>query len=77
MTAPKEMSGHSTDCFVFIPMEIRMQIAMYLATADFLALRHASRSMAKVFDIQSFWKSRFLVVQDRGFLAYLANNPPG
>lgn len=53
-----------------------MQIAMYLATADFLVLRHASRSMAKVFDIQSFWKSRFHVVQDRGFLAYLANNPP-
>jgi hypothetical protein len=38
-----------------------MQIAIYLATADYLT--------------QSFWKSRFHVVHDRGFLAYLTNNP--
>ncbi|CAI7661344.1 hypothetical protein N7533_005332 [Penicillium manginii] len=75
MAVPRGMSGYSPDCFVSLPMETRMHIAIYLATADFLALRHASRSMAKVFNIQSFWKSRFHAVQDRGFLAYLANNP--
>ncbi|KAJ5970285.1 uncharacterized protein N7479_000203 [Penicillium vulpinum] len=60
-----------TDCFGLLAMEIRLEIAGYLPTADFLKLRHVSRAMATLFELQSFWKTRFRVNGDRGFLACL------
>ena len=52
-----------------------MQIAINLDTASFLDLRYVSRAMADVFNIQSFWKSRFRLDQDRGYLSYLTDDP--
>lgn len=56
-------------------MEIRLEIAGYLSTVDFLSLRFASRAMALLFELQSFWKTRFRVNGDRGFLACLVDTP--
>ncbi|KGO38694.1 hypothetical protein PEX1_081440 [Penicillium expansum] len=64
-----------TDCFGLLAMEIRLEIAGYLSTVDFLSLRFASRTMAVLFELQSFWKTRFRVNGDRGFLACLADTP--
>lgn len=64
-----------SDCFRILPIETRVQIATYLSTVDFLSLRQSSRAMVVVFGMQSFWKSRFLVNGDRGFLNCLAADP--
>ncbi|KAJ5405785.1 hypothetical protein N7465_007069 [Penicillium sp. CMV-2018d] len=63
------------DCFGNLPIEIRLQIANYLSTADFLSLRQSSRAMVVVFEFQSFWESRFSVNGDRGFLNCLVTDP--
>jgi hypothetical protein len=63
------------DCFDNLPVEIRLQIATYLPTVDFLSLRQSSRAMVVVFEFQSFWKSRFSVNGDRGFLNCLVTDP--
>jgi hypothetical protein len=63
------------DCFSLLAMEIRLGIADYLSTVDFLRLRSASRAMAPVFELQSFWKTRFRINSDRGFLSCLAEGP--
>ena len=60
-----------TDCFISLPVEIRMEIAAYLSTVDFLKVRCCSRAMAVIFTRQAFWKTRFLLTGDRGFLNYL------
>ena len=62
------------DCFGNLPIEIRLQIATYLPTVDFLSLRQSSRAMVVAFEFQSFWKSRFSVNGDRGFLNSLVTN---
>jgi hypothetical protein len=64
-----------TDRFGVLPMEVRLEIAAYLSTVDFLSLRSISRIMAPVFSLQSFWKTRFRIDGDRGFLASLTNHP--
>jgi hypothetical protein len=56
-------------------VEIREHIATYLPTVDFLALREASRSMTNLFHSQHFWRSRFSIGQERGFLRYLLRKP--
>ena len=61
----------SKDCLGLLPLEIRIEIAAYLPTADFLALRCSSRAMTFVFHVPSFWATRFLIDGDRGFLSYL------
>lgn len=63
------------DYFGNLPIEIRLQIATYLSTVDFLSLRQSSRAMVVVFEFQSFWKSRFSVNGDRGFLNSLVTYP--
>lgn len=65
----------TTHCFGLLAIEIRLEIASYLSTIDFFSLRYASRAMAPLFQLQSFWKTRFRVNGDRGFLAYLAEAP--
>ncbi|CAG7944907.1 unnamed protein product [Penicillium salamii] len=63
------------DCFGILPMEVRLEIATYLPTVDFLNLRTVSRMMATIFSLQSFWKTRFRINGDRGYLAGLTENP--
>ncbi|KGO45450.1 hypothetical protein PEX1_094350 [Penicillium expansum] len=57
--------------FEWIPLEIRLEIAAYLSTVDFLNLRLCSRAMADIFEDETFWKTRFFVYGDRGYLAFL------
>lgn len=57
--------------FEWIPLEIRLEIATYLSTVDFLNLRLCSRAMADIFEDQAFWKTRFFIRGDRGYLAFL------
>jgi hypothetical protein len=64
-----------SDCFDILPLEMRIHISTYLSTVGFLKLRLASRAMVAVFEFQSFWKSRFAVNGDRGFLNYLLADP--
>lgn len=42
------------DCFGNLPIEIRLQIATYLPTVNFLRLRQSCRAMVVVFEFQSF-----------------------
>ncbi|KGO74347.1 hypothetical protein PITC_008710 [Penicillium italicum] len=57
--------------FEWIPLEIRLEIAAYLSTVDFLNLRLCSRAVADIFEDQTFWKTRFFVHCERGYLAFL------
>ncbi|CAG7942760.1 unnamed protein product [Penicillium salamii] len=61
----------SIDGFSMLPVEIRLEIASYLSTPDFFTLRTVSRGMAAIFSLQSFWRTKFLINGDRGFLSYL------
>lgn len=54
---------------------IRLEIATYLSTANFLDLRLVSGAMAPIFWLQSFWRTRFRVNGDRGFLVNLSDEP--
>lgn len=64
---------YESDCFSLLAIEIRLEIASHLSTLDYLGLRSVSRAMALVFSLQSFWKTRFRVNGDRGYLACLAD----
>jgi hypothetical protein len=59
------------DCFSLLPLEIRFEIAYLLSTPEYLSLRLASKSMVHIFEYQEFWKTRFLVHRERGYLNYL------
>lgn len=59
------------DCFLLLPIELRLIIAQYLSTADFLALRLLSKAMSLLFDCEQFWRTRFLVNGERGYLSFL------
>ncbi|EAU36691.1 predicted protein [Aspergillus terreus NIH2624] len=61
---PPDSSG-CPDIFSRLPVEIRGEIARYLSTTDFFALRLASRNMACLFEDQNFWKSRFFQTDER------------
>ncbi|KAL3449390.1 hypothetical protein BJX65DRAFT_305953 [Aspergillus insuetus] len=64
-----------TDSFARLPPELRLDIATYLSTADYLNLRLASRVMATIFHGNAFWKSRFQKQQgSRSFWADIATD---
>lgn len=67
------LRGNSVNAhyFEWIPLEIRLEIATYLSTVDFLNLRLCSRAMADIFEDPEFWKTRFFIHGDRGYLAFL------
>lgn len=67
------LRGNSVNAhyFKWIPLEIRLEIATYLSTVHFLNLRLCSRAMADIFEDQAFWKTRFFIHGDRGYLAFL------
>ncbi|OAX84059.1 hypothetical protein ACJ72_01563 [Emergomyces africanus] len=56
------------DCFVRLPFEICNEIASYLPTADVLGLRLVSRTFVHIYWSQAFWRTRFSLNSDRGFL---------
>ncbi|KAJ5608859.1 hypothetical protein N7528_009426 [Penicillium herquei] len=59
------------DPFLLLPRELRLGIAQYLPTADFLNLRLSSKAMVSIFDSQVFWKTRFCLFSDLGLLDFL------
>lgn len=59
------------DPFRLLPLELRLNIAQYLPTVDFLSLRLSSRAMTPLFESQQFWRTRFCVHGERGFLSFL------
>ncbi|KAJ5725163.1 uncharacterized protein N7483_006520 [Penicillium malachiteum] len=61
----------NTDCFSRLPLELRLMVACLLPTSDMLHLTLASRAMAPIFRIESFWKSRFELSMERGYLRFL------
>jgi hypothetical protein len=67
-------NNNITDCFRLLPLEIREDIAAYLPTSEILNLRYVSRTMAAIFTSHTFWKTRFHVNGERGFLSYLIKN---
>ncbi|CAG8274539.1 unnamed protein product [Penicillium salamii] len=76
-TLYRNLASSNIDCLSTLPMEIRLEIASYLSTPDFFTLRTVSRGMAALFPLQSFWRTRFLINGDRGFLYYLTEKPHG
>lgn len=66
-----------TDFFRLLPLEIRTLVASNLSTSEFFSLRQVSRSMAKVFGDQLFWRTRFLPWGERGFLNSLLTETQG
>lgn len=68
-------TNNPTDCFQYLPLEIREVIVCSLPIRDFLHLRYASRSMQALFSSPAYWKSRFELNRERGFLNYLTKQP--
>ncbi|OJJ42591.1 hypothetical protein ASPZODRAFT_147227 [Penicilliopsis zonata CBS 506.65] len=59
--------GHA-DCFSVLPREIIEMVLTRLLAVDVFHLRLASRTLGSIFWSQTFWKSRFAVDGERGFL---------
>ncbi|KAE8401831.1 hypothetical protein BDV37DRAFT_285236 [Aspergillus pseudonomiae] len=59
---------NATDLFTVLPFEIKGIIAEQLNTRDILTLRTVSRAMEGVFFSSRFWRTRFEVNGERGFL---------
>ncbi|KAH8693828.1 hypothetical protein BGW36DRAFT_361664 [Talaromyces proteolyticus] len=59
---------NKTDLFSRLPIEICEIIAVHLPTRDFLSLRRVSRAMALIFTSMHFWRSRFFINEERGYL---------
>ncbi|GAT22269.1 hypothetical protein RIB2604_01503020 [Aspergillus luchuensis] len=64
-------SCNATDCFRRLPVELIELLGDYLSTRDYLNSRLASRTMGMLFHQQKFWKTRFDINGERGFLSYL------
>lgn len=60
--------ANPTDPFSCLPAEIMKEIADWADMADYLNLRLASRVMASLFHTQTFWRHRFNIHMERGFL---------
>ncbi|PYH65921.1 F-box domain protein [Aspergillus vadensis CBS 113365] len=56
------------DPFQRLPLELIEMIAVLLPTRDVLHLRQVSRGVASVFSSSAFWKTRFDLNAERGFL---------
>ncbi|OGM42314.1 hypothetical protein ABOM_007918 [Aspergillus bombycis] len=59
---------NSTDPFTALPLEIKDIIAEQLSTRDILRLRTVSRAMEGIFFSSRFWRARFEINGERGFL---------
>ncbi|XRM46568.1 hypothetical protein ABZX51_009597 [Aspergillus tubingensis] len=56
------------DIFQRLPLELIEMIAVLLPTRDVLHLRQVSRGVAPIFSSLAFWKTRFDLNAERGFL---------
>ncbi|KAJ5591990.1 uncharacterized protein N7459_002359 [Penicillium hispanicum] len=65
------MRENASDLFQLLPLELLHEVAKRISTKDYLSLRLASRAAVSLWDSQSFWKTRFYMNGDRGFLSYL------
>ncbi|GAB1210164.1 hypothetical protein APSETT445_008954 [Aspergillus pseudonomiae] len=59
---------NATDPFTVLPLEIKEIVAEQLSTRDILALRAVSRAMEGIFFSSRFWRTRFEINGERGFL---------
>ncbi|RAH64503.1 uncharacterized protein BO66DRAFT_463998, partial [Aspergillus aculeatinus CBS 121060] len=62
------------DGFQCLPLEIIEAIAILLPTRDVLHLRCASRGFVGIFSSRAFWKTRFEINGERGFLLPVLRN---
>ncbi|PYI28882.1 hypothetical protein BP00DRAFT_497058 [Aspergillus indologenus CBS 114.80] len=62
------------DGFQRLPLEIIEDIAILLPTRDVLYLRCASRGFVAIFSSRTFWKTRFEINSERGFLLPVLRN---
>ncbi|PYH91067.1 hypothetical protein BO71DRAFT_460902, partial [Aspergillus ellipticus CBS 707.79] len=60
-----------TDCFRCLPLEIIEAVGALLPTPDVLNTRLASRAWSVLFHNPTFWRTRFEINGERGFLDYL------
>lgn len=60
-----------SDCFGLLPLEIRFEVAYLLTTREYLSLRLVSKAMVCIFYAQEYWKSRYFIHRERGYLTYL------
>ncbi|KAL3261550.1 hypothetical protein ABHI18_003636 [Aspergillus niger] len=70
-TDPDKRWGTMGDDFCTLPIELIELLVGYLSTQDYLNSRLASRSMGVLFHKQRFWKTKFDINGERGFLNYL------
>ncbi|PWY70289.1 hypothetical protein BO94DRAFT_477389, partial [Aspergillus sclerotioniger CBS 115572] len=67
-TAERPAVQHPTDPFQRLPMEIIETIGVLLSTRDVLHLRQASRAATPLFSSSTFWRTRFDINGEHGFL---------
>lgn len=70
----KNIDKSSTDRFGSLPLEIIEAIAIELPTRDALNSRYASRAMLPIFASKAFWRTRFEINGERGFLHLVVRN---
>lgn len=68
---PPGQENQKSDCFRLLPLELRFEIAYLLPTVEYLNLRLASKAMIHIFYALEYWKSRFFIHRERGYLTYL------
>ncbi|OJK02606.1 hypothetical protein ASPACDRAFT_39913 [Aspergillus aculeatus ATCC 16872] len=75
---PRRRASHrrrtGRDGFQRLPLEIIEAIAILLPTRDILHLRCASRGFVGIFSSRAFWKTRFEINAERGFLLPVLRN---
>lgn len=52
------------DPFTLLSVELRIDIAQYLSTVDFLSLRLSSRAITPLFESQQFWRTGFVSMEN-------------
>ncbi|KAH8693827.1 hypothetical protein BGW36DRAFT_361663 [Talaromyces proteolyticus] len=63
--------ANKTDIFRALPVELCEMVAVHLPTRDYFVLRSVSRAMVPIFSSTNFWRSRFLINEERGYLHYM------
>ncbi|PYI01171.1 hypothetical protein BO78DRAFT_436492 [Aspergillus sclerotiicarbonarius CBS 121057] len=67
-TTTRLLRSPQTDPLHRLPLEIIESIGSLLSTQDALHLRQASRAATPLFSSPTFWRSRFAINSERGFL---------
>ncbi|RLL95515.1 hypothetical protein CFD26_105199 [Aspergillus turcosus] len=64
----RRLVNHPTDGFEQLPFEILVIISSMLPTKEALDLRHVTRAAIPLFASSQFWRTRFVINGERGFL---------